>query len=284
MKTHASRDLKVWRPQVIRDVELIYGTSAFYSTPRHFHEDMEISVNQKSGWLYSSRGNNYRVPASTALVTPPGEPHVSSTSGEGESVFLGLRIASSFIQQVTGEMIGHQRGMPHFVNPLFLDEQLSTSLTQLHAALRKDEASRLEQEGMVLDALAQLITRFSREHYAERPFAKEQTVVKRAQEYLQEHYVQQVSLEQLSAVTQRSVFHLSRIFGAEVGLPPHVYQMHLRIARAKVLLAQQHSIAQTALATGFASQSHFGMHFKRLVGVTPLQYIQDSKNTIDRGS
>jgi AraC-like DNA-binding protein len=164
-----------------------------------------------------------------------------------------------------------------------VDEQLSNSLMQVHAALRKDEASRLEQEGMVLDTLAQLITRFSQEHYTERPYAKEHRVVKRAQEYLQEHYAQQVSLEQLSAVTQLSVFHLSRVFCAEVGLPPHIYQMQLRIAHAKALLAQQHSIAQTALSTGFASQSHFGMHFKRLVGITPLQYMQDSKNTIDRG-
>jgi hypothetical protein len=35
------------------------------------------------------------------------------------------------------------------------------------------------------------------------------------------------------------------------------------------------------ITTGFGSQSHFGSHFKRLVCVTPKQYIQDSKNAID---
>jgi methylphosphotriester-DNA--protein-cysteine methyltransferase len=40
---------------------------------------------------------------------------------------------------------------------------------------------------------------------------------------------------------------------------------------------------QVAIETGFVSQSHFGSHFKRLVCVTPKQYIQDSKNVINFG-
>jgi AraC-like DNA-binding protein len=58
--------------------------------------------------------------------------------------------------------------------------------------------------------------------------------------------------------------------------------------QAKRLLRKEHSITsrrgsaneQVAIETGFVSQSHFGSHFKRLVCVTPKQYIQDSKNAI----
>jgi AraC-like DNA-binding protein len=55
----------------------------------------------------------------------------------------------------------------------------------------------------------------------------------------------------------------------------------VRILRAKRLLKKERAIAKVATETGFASQSHFGYHFKRLVGVTPRQYAKDSKNVID---
>lgn len=281
MKTHPPRELKVWRPQAMQDIELVYGTYASYSTPRHFHEDLEISINQKRAWTYSSRGSSYFVPACIALVTTPGEVHIASTSGE--NIFLALRIAPAFIQSMSSEMNRYGDATPHFVNPLIVDEALSTALIQLHATLRKQEASQLEQEELLLDTLGQLIMRLYQEQYTRRSFKKEHAAMKQVQEYLHAHYAEPVSLAQLSLVAHLSLFHLSHIFRAEIGIPPHVYQTQLRIARAKVLLAQQQSIAQVALATGFTSQSHFSMHFRRLVGVTPIQYVRDSKNVIDRG-
>jgi AraC-like DNA-binding protein len=48
--------------------------------------------------------------------------------------------------------------------------------------------------------------------------------------------------------------------------------MQIRIDHAKKLLAQEISIAQVASEVGFYDQSHFGWHFKRLVGTTPSNY------------
>ena len=46
-----------------------------------------------------------------------------------------------------------------------------------------------------------------------------------------------------------------------------------RVERAKRLLrGEQISVAEIALQTGFASQSHLATAFKRAVGVTPGEY------------
>ena len=46
-----------------------------------------------------------------------------------------------------------------------------------------------------------------------------------------------------------------------------------RVEKAKLLLEEGDlSIAQTALSTGFASQSHLTAVFHRLVGLTPAAY------------
>ncbi|NEQ55828.1 MAG: helix-turn-helix transcriptional regulator, partial [Leptolyngbya sp. SIO3F4] len=59
--------------------------------------------------------------------------------------------------------------------------------------------------------------------------------------------------------------------------PPHAYLNHVRVHQAKRLLASGHSITDAALSTGFADQSHLHRHFKKMVGVTPGQYVRGCK-------
>jgi AraC-like DNA-binding protein len=94
---------------------------------------------------------------------------------------------------------------------------------------------------------------------------------------LQERFNESVSLDELSAVAGLSRFHLLRAFKKRFGVPPHTYQLHARIARARVLLQKGVSPADTASSVGFADQSHFTRHFKRILGVTPGQYARAAR-------
>jgi transcriptional regulator GlxA family with amidase domain len=64
-------------------------------------------------------------------------------------------------------------------------------------------------------------------------------------------------------------------------MPPHAYQIQVRLLRAKKLLRSGRHPADVAYATGFADQSHFSRHFKRLMGLTPARYAGRSKNVQD---
>ena len=55
-------------------------------------------------------------------------------------------------------------------------------------------------------------------------------------------------------------------------MPPHAYQTHRRVERARALLAAGETLSATAWLTGFADQSHLTRHFRRAVGVTPGAY------------
>lgn len=94
----------------------------------------------------------------------------------------------------------------------------------------------------------------------------------RVRDYLDAHYAANIPLDELARMVNVSAFHLNRVFRAEVGLPPHAYQMQVRVTRSKSLLAQGMSIDQVALEVGFYDQSHFTHHFKRLLGYTPGVY------------
>jgi AraC-like DNA-binding protein len=97
-------------------------------------------------------------------------------------------------------------------------------------------------------------------------------------EYLQDHFHENVTLARLSQIANLSPYHLNRVFCAEVGIPPHQYQAQVRIARAKLMLMNGVPVAQVAIDTGFADQSHFGRYFKRYMQVSPRRYLWHDKS------
>src|SRR5262245_6260640 len=95
---------------------------------------------------------------------------------------------------------------------------------------------------------------------------------------LEDNYAADVSLDTLAKLVALSPFHLARLFQREVGMPPHAYQVQVRISHAKQLLLRGLPISRVATDTGFFDTSHFTRHFKRQVGVTPGGYALIRKN------
>jgi len=101
----------------------------------------------------------------------------------------------------------------------------------------------------------------------------EHAAVRRAEAHLRERWDRPVPLAQLAAVAGLSRFELVRRFGAQVGVPPHAFQLGLRVERARVLLAAGDPPA-VAGRCGFHDQAHLTRTFRRLVGTTPGGYAR----------
>jgi len=92
-------------------------------------------------------------------------------------------------------------------------------------------------------------------------------------EYIEDHLVAGLSLEQMAAVARLSPYHFAHQFKRATGLPPHQYVITRCVERARQLLREgDFSLAEVAARAGFSDQSHFCRHFKRLVGVTPGRF------------
>jgi AraC family transcriptional regulator len=88
-----------------------------------------------------------------------------------------------------------------------------------------------------------------------------------------DHIDQDLSLKELAAVAQMDVFRFVRAFKETLGVPPHQYLVRARIDRARSLLGSSaRPISEVALATGFATPSHFATTFRRVTGMTPRTY------------
>jgi AraC-like DNA-binding protein len=75
--------------------------------------------------------------------------------------------------------------------------------------------------------------------------------------FREEHYSREISLEQLAQIAELSSFHLNRSFRQTVGMPPHAYQIQVRIIIAKRLLRQELSITSGRLRQRESSHCHW---------------------------
>ena len=150
----------------------------------------------------------------------------------------------------------------------FTDPSLFRAVRDL-AVRSLSPASRLQQEETLLHLLAPLLLSHAEDAETLPRPGWEQPGIKRTKEYLQEHYAEEVSLQELARLANLSPSHFSSVFRLVVGLPPHAYQTQLRLEHAKTSLAQGFDVGTVAHATGFFDQSHFTQQFKRRYLVTP---------------
>lgn len=111
----------------------------------------------------------------------------------------------------------------------------------------------------------------------------DETRVKEAILYIEKHYHEHITLQQLAAATHISKSECCRCFKRTLHLTPFEYLMKYRIFRAANMLQQNdpeaHSISSLALSVGFNNASYFNKIFKQYLDCTPSEYkhrIKDS--------
>jgi AraC family transcriptional regulator len=100
--------------------------------------------------------------------------------------------------------------------------------------------------------------------------------IRRAIAYIEENPARTISLQELAIAAGLSRFHFSRIFKHKLGISPARYVERTRIERAKRLIINADmSLANVALAVGFADQSHFSRRFRFHEGRTPAGFARE---------
>jgi AraC-like DNA-binding protein len=159
-----------------------------------------------------------------------------------------------------------------FPDPVIRHPGMVAGFMRLHDALERAN-TRLECDERLSEWLRAVVEHGS----AKRPAAADlaptdDRALRVALDYLATHPEQNIGLDELATIAGVGKFRMVRLFRQRLGVTPHVLHIANRIRAARRSLENGDTIAQAALATGFADQSHLHRHFTRVLGVTPGEY------------
>ena len=239
---------------------------------RHSHEDFPLGVIEEGALGFDYRGEHLVAPQGTINLANPGEAHTGKAAVKSGWTYRMFYFELDFMRKIASEVAGKPVDIPFFHSGILDDSDLAGKLRLLHQTLEQPDISGLEAESLLLGTLTDLIQRHSDNPPPVQAASEAHQAVRRARDYLESAYAENITLDELANVAYLSPFHLSRVFLDDTGLPPHAYLTQVRIMRAKELLAQGWRISDVAHELGFVDQSHFHRRFKAIVGMTPGQF------------
>ncbi len=251
----------------------VYTAGTVEPLAKHSHQEYQLGMSFNCQGEYFYRGAYHLIPTGSLSIIHSGEVHSPSqrTYLPQPATFWMMHIDPSLLQETASEINSNVR-VPFFAEPIIGDRHTIELFQNLCLTLQ-NKGSRLDRDSSISDFFACLITQ-NRECDRQNDFW-EKPAVAIVCDYLQAHYAENVSLNELANLVGISRFYLSRLFRRQKGISLNAYQTQIKIDRAKKLLSQGMPIAQVATVTGFYDQSHFSGHFKRLVGTTPGNYKQE---------
>lgn len=238
--------------------------------PTHFHEYYVIGFIENGQRELFCKNKHYIVERDTLIIFNPQDSHMCQQLDNEPLDYRCINISVDNMQKIVRE-ITQKTYLPYFTEPVLCDSELVSALHDLHEMLmqqekdfKKDELFLLIMEELIFEHADTIFDQNSIEPSAE---------IKIICDFLQANYSENIKLNDLSQLANMSKYHLLRSFTKQKGISPYCYLETIRISAAKKLLEQQCSPLNVALQTGFSDQSHFSNFFKKIIGLTPKQYM-----------
>jgi len=259
-----------WRVPEYDGMEMLHARYINHRFPLHFHEEYVVSVVERGYHQFWYHGKRHTMSQGDIVLINPGEVHGCYDDEKGWQ-YRCFYPSVSMMQELAEEISDENWQAPEFVNLIVNDARLANRLLTLHQAMEHSK-TRLVKDTLLREAMGLLIRKHAVNQSGDSQSLSDNRAIANATDYLQAHYADDVSLDDIAGEVGLSPYHLSRVFKQQTGLPPHKYLIQVRVHRAKDLLNAGMPIADVALEVGFADQSHLTKWFKRVVGVPPGQF------------
>jgi AraC-like DNA-binding protein len=259
---------RAWATPEISDLECFRAERLAHEYGRHFHSTWSVGVVDRGVGGMWYRGANHLAASGELFAIAPGEVHTGYPVHEEGLTYSILYVGDALLS----ETLRDSTQSPTVAPAPIRDPALAIRLRTLCRALEFTPAA-LAVDCELLEVLRCFFARHGRAR-APVPPGRESAHIERIKEYLRSNLARQVRLQELADLTGLSKAYLIRSFRHTVGMPPHEWLLQLRIEAGRRRLQCGCAIDDLAVDLGFADQSHFHRHFKRLTGVTPAAYAR----------
>ena len=258
-------------------VKLLNVASAKYSgdwqCAAHTHEYVELFYIIGGTGMFLIDHQEHPVNVNDIIIVNPDVPHaeVSINAQTLEYIVLGIdgiRLAEGKHSTERFCILGH-----------YDSTEISGCLWNI---LREMEQKQTGFEDVCQACMEMLVIRLMRKISLSVSAATQLTVGNRqcalVKQYIDQHFKEALSLEQLAERTHMSKYYLVHTFKEEYGVSPINYMISRRSVESKYLLAETDlSLSQIAHLLGFSSPSYFSQAFRKSQGISPIDYRKSAR-------
>lgn len=237
--------------------------------PNHFHDCYVIGFVEGGKRHLWCKGQEYDLGSGDLILFNPRDNHYCAPIDGDILDYRAVNINPDVMVRAVKEITGKEF-MPHFTKTVVYQSDITRSLDELYLAIL-NQAPRFSRDEAFFFLLEQIL-----QEYAE-PFDKVDIPEPNPQivtlcEYMEAHFSQNITLEDLLSMTSFGKSYLLRSFTKQVGVSPYRYLQTVRLEKAKKFLEEGIPPIDAAFKAGFSDQSHFTNYFKEFIGLTPKQY------------
>jgi AraC-like DNA-binding protein len=266
-----AREVAIWlRPQLLPGVEALQATFLRHRYRPHAHPTWVVALMRRGAAAFDLEGRDHLAPPGSVFIVAPELVHTGDPATEDGYSYEVLYLTPEVVAAVADEAGGREPRLPRHV--VVDHPPLAQRLSALHACLRRGDSGLEAEERFVV--AAELLCRQLEPGPGAARGPIQHRAVRRAVELLRERWAEPVTLPELAVHSGLSPSALVRQFHSELGLPPHSFQLNIRVLHARELLRRGTPPAEVAVETGFYDQAHLTRVFKRSVGVTPQRFAK----------
>lgn len=288
---HEQPDITMLHRDMVQDVEYnnplfqcfssisYYDSQHIYHIPEHWHEDLEFLYILNGSLDFTVNGQTIHLHAGEGIMVNSKRIH-SNHSEKGQ--YCEFYVALLHPQYYNVSTYVYQKYVAPALSAnafdyLFLtkDNWTGEIIDNMVNLFEKKVSPNTELE--ILE-VAFRILRTIHENVdfsasKEEPSHQYTKTFKEMMLYIQEHYMEKVSLDDIANAGNVGKTLCAKIFRRFSSKTPGEYLVHYRITRSIDLLRNTDmSITEIAYSTGFASASHYTKTFREIMGYTPNQY------------
>ncbi len=250
-----------------------------YST--HWHTAIELIMPVTNFYTVTIGKTTYRLMEGEILVIPPGELHELIAPEDG--VRRILLFDFSIISNLKGfSNIASVLNQPRLINEATAPDILP-QLQGLFDEITSEYTSKNTlREAAIYALIIQMFVLLGRKYMSTESLFPDVKVNKQKEyiekfnlifEYINNNFMEDISLETIADVAGFSKFHFSRLFKHFTDMSFYDYLNQRRVKEAeKYLLNPSLSITEIALRSGFSSISTFNRVFKSFKECTPTEF------------
>ena len=257
---------KIFTHEKLPFVHLRYSNSNMHYK-KHFHEEFSLGVNKKGISQYFNSDKEYVLKENCLSIMNPNEVHACNASSEVLNEYYIMHLNNQWCTSIQKLINDEVKSFVDIPTHLLEDEAFYKEYISLCDYLYTDEPIADKE-----DALITFFMKFFAQFLDESPLKIVDKKFEKIVNFLERHYKENISLEELSQEFNLNEFYIIRLFKSQMNLTPRAYLLNVKINKSKELLQQGLSIVDTALECGFFDQSHFHKNFLKIVATTPKEY------------